>query len=218
MPLKGSSCRHTRSPCPSARLGQTGSRGSHPSSSCRVQERITRINTSTSGWQQNKCFQRQRWDVPTCPQVWELGSRHSQTEPGTGASQVPPVGDRRHRFDPWVGKTPLEEDKATTQVLVPGESHGQRSLAGYSPRGRIESDTTEATERTHGPIKDNINLKTWFQTGHIFLLYSHFRDVTTGYIKEHSFVWSLSNTKINYESSKESLWKPENTGTPLVVQ
>ena len=27
-------------------------------------------------------------------------------------------------------------------------SHGQRSLVGYSPRGRKESDTTEATEHT----------------------------------------------------------------------
>ena len=28
-------------------------------------------------------------------------------------------------------------------VLLPGESHGRRSLVGYSPRGRKESDTTE---------------------------------------------------------------------------
>ena len=28
-------------------------------------------------------------------------------------------------------------------VFLPGESHGQRSLAGYSPRGHKESDTTE---------------------------------------------------------------------------
>ena len=28
-------------------------------------------------------------------------------------------------------------------MLLPGESHGWRSLAGYSPRGRKESDTTE---------------------------------------------------------------------------
>ena len=27
--------------------------------------------------------------------------------------------------------------------ILPGECHGQRSLAGYSPRGRKESDTTE---------------------------------------------------------------------------
>ena len=30
-------------------------------------------------------------------------------------------------------------------VFLPGESHGQRSLAGYSPRGWKESDTTEHT-------------------------------------------------------------------------
>ena len=28
-------------------------------------------------------------------------------------------------------------------VLLPGKSHGQRSLVGYSPWGRKESDTTE---------------------------------------------------------------------------
>ena len=32
-----------------------------------------------------------------------------------------------------------------TPVLLPGESHGQRSLMGYSPRGHKELDTTEAT-------------------------------------------------------------------------
>ena len=30
-----------------------------------------------------------------------------------------------------------------TPVLLPGKSHGQRSLVGCSPRGREESDTTE---------------------------------------------------------------------------
>ena len=32
-----------------------------------------------------------------------------------------------------------------TPVLLPGKSHGQRSLAGYSPQGCKESDTMEAT-------------------------------------------------------------------------
>ena len=31
----------------------------------------------------------------------------------------------------------------TTPLFLPGESHGQRSLAGYSPWGHKESDTTE---------------------------------------------------------------------------
>ena len=30
-------------------------------------------------------------------------------------------------------------------VFLPGESHGQRSLVGYSPQGCKESDMTEAT-------------------------------------------------------------------------
>ena len=31
----------------------------------------------------------------------------------------------------------------STPVLLPGKSHGQRSLVGYSPWGHKESDTTE---------------------------------------------------------------------------
>ena len=37
----------------------------------------------------------------------------------------------------------LEKEMATTPVFLPGESHGRRSLMGYSPRGRKELDTTE---------------------------------------------------------------------------
>ena len=40
---------------------------------------------------------------------------------------------------------PLEEEMATCSSILAGESHGQRSLAGYSPWGRKESDMTEAT-------------------------------------------------------------------------
>ena len=32
-----------------------------------------------------------------------------------------------------------------TPVFLPGESHGQKSLAGYSPYGHREPDTTEVT-------------------------------------------------------------------------
>ena len=52
---------------------------------------------------------------------------------------------KRHRFDPWVGKIPWRRAWQPTPVFLPGESHGQRSLAGYSPWGHKESDTTEAT-------------------------------------------------------------------------
>ena len=38
---------------------------------------------------------------------------------------------------------PPEKEMATIPVFLPWKSHGQRSLAGYSARGRIESDMTE---------------------------------------------------------------------------
>ena len=40
---------------------------------------------------------------------------------------------------------PLEKGMATHSSILAGESHGQRSLSGYSPRGRKELDTIEAT-------------------------------------------------------------------------
>ena len=38
---------------------------------------------------------------------------------------------------------PLEKGMATTSVFLPGEFHGWKSLAGYSPWGYKESDMTE---------------------------------------------------------------------------
>ena len=49
----------------------------------------------------------------------------------------------RPGFDPWVGKIPWRRAWQPTPVSLPGESHGQRGLAGYSPRGHTESDKTE---------------------------------------------------------------------------
>ena len=50
-------------------------------------------------------------------------------------------------WETWVRslgrEDPLEKEMATTPVFLPGESHGWRSLEGYSPRGHKESDTTE---------------------------------------------------------------------------
>ena len=50
-------------------------------------------------------------------------------------------------FDPWVKKMPWRRAWQPTPVSLPGEFQGQRSLAGYSPWGLKESDTTEANQR-----------------------------------------------------------------------
>ena len=49
----------------------------------------------------------------------------------------------RPGFNSWVAKTPWRRKWQPTPVLLPGKSHGQRSLAGYHPWGHKESDTTE---------------------------------------------------------------------------
>ena len=42
---------------------------------------------------------------------------------------------RRCRFDPWIGKIPWMRKWQPTPVFLAGNSHGQRSLVGYSPWG-----------------------------------------------------------------------------------
>ena len=49
----------------------------------------------------------------------------------------------RPGFDPWVRKIPWRRKWKPTPVFLPGESHGWRSLVGYSTQGCKESDTTE---------------------------------------------------------------------------
>ena len=48
-----------------------------------------------------------------------------------------------------LGRFPWRRAWQPTPVFLPGKSHEQISLAGYSPWDRQESDPTEATEHTH---------------------------------------------------------------------
>ena len=53
---------------------------------------------------------------------------------------------------------PLEEDMATHSITLAWRIPGTDSLAGYSPQGHKESDTTEATELAHThSLKYHIN-------------------------------------------------------------
>ena len=52
-------------------------------------------------------------------------------------------------LDPWVAKIPWRRAWQPITVLLPGETHGQRSLAGYSSWGRKEWDITELTQNPH---------------------------------------------------------------------
>ena len=56
---------------------------------------------------------------------------------------LPTMRETQISLDPWVGKTPWRREWLHTPVFLPGKFHGQGSLAGYSPLGRKELDTTE---------------------------------------------------------------------------
>ena len=59
--------------------------------------------------------------------------------------QNPPIMQKTQVQFPGSGRSPGEGNGLPTLVFLPGESHGQRSLVGYSSQ---ESDTTEVTKHT----------------------------------------------------------------------
>ena len=56
---------------------------------------------------------------------------------------------RRPRFDPWVRKIPCRREWQPTPVFLPGKSHVQRNLVGYSPWCHKDLDTSEQLTHTH---------------------------------------------------------------------
>ena len=71
-----------------------------------------------------------------------IGAREAQV--ALVVKNLPANAGRRKTcgFGPWVQKIPWRRAWQATPVFLPGESHGQRNLAGYSPWGHKESDST----------------------------------------------------------------------------
>ena len=97
------------------------------------------------------------------------GKQHSYKDPC-----YPPVAQReesacscrRCRFLGW--EDPLEKGMAAHPVFLPEKSHGQRSLAGYSPRGceRVRHDWVTKHHHHKDPYWDN----RWNMDNHIYCI------------------------------------------------
>jgi len=61
--------------------------------------------------------------------AWYLADFPSGLE---GKESACNAGGALHGFDPWVRKIPWRREWQPTPVFLPGKSHGQRSLVGYS--------------------------------------------------------------------------------------
>ena len=90
--------------------------------------------------------------VKSAPPIGQL-SQKLRVNRGGASGKEPSCQCRRRkrcRFDPWVRKIPWRRKCQPTPVFLPGESHGQRSLAGYSPWDHKELDATEVTYHAQG--------------------------------------------------------------------
>ena len=110
-------------------------------------QNMTETNLST------KQTQAHRYREQTCD-CKEVG-RWGRDRVGVQGKQMPTIGlpwwlrgkkpacqSSRDKFNPWVRKIPWRRKCHCTLVFLPGKSHGQKSLAGYSPWCRKESDMT----------------------------------------------------------------------------
>ena len=72
----------------------------------------------------------------------------SQASPVAQIAKNPPAKAGDPGSIPGSGRSPWWREWIRTPVFLPGESHGQRSLQGYSPCGRKELDTTKGLAYT----------------------------------------------------------------------
>ena len=81
--------------------------------------------------------------------------------PGGTSGKEPDCQCRRCKrlsFSPCLGKIPQRRLWQPTPVFLPRESHGQRSLTGYSPQSYRETDMTEATQPMHTFLWEDMSL------------------------------------------------------------
>ena len=92
---------------------------------------------------------------------------------GVSRKEPPPMQEtQRCEFDLWVGAIPWRRAWQPILVFFLGESHGQRSLVGYSPWGCKETDMTEATQHgTQHVLSTYLTLPNFLLTTSTFLCF-----------------------------------------------
>ena len=96
--------------------------------------------------------------------IWEVVS--PMDFPGGSDSKHVCLQCQRPGFNAWVGKIPWRRKWQPILVFLPGKSHGQRSLVGYSPWGREELDTTEQLHFHRVEVREcgEWRRKSWFKS------------------------------------------------------
>ena len=101
--------------------------------------------------------------------------------PGSSVGKESACQCRRPGFEPWVGKIPWRRKWQPSPVFLPGESRGQRRMAGYSPWGcRVRHDWMTKHTHTHSWPMYNIIQSSALQSLNVILHLQLVKDI--GYI------------------------------------
>ena len=90
----------------------------------------------------------------------------------------------RTGFDPWVGKVPWKKEWQPTPVFLPGDPHGQRSLAGYSPGLGRSPGKRSGNPLQYSCLENPMDRAVWQATVHV-VAKSRTREGLTLYSSEH---------------------------------
>ena len=124
--------------------------------------------------------------------------------PGGSVVKNVPTSRRCKRcgFDPWVGKILWRRKWQPTAVFLPGESHGQRSLTGYSPWGYKRVG--------HNLAKHSLVLKTMYFMCYVnipwfYLSFFFFINVAQK-MKHERWIVLPANESISWEPAGSGYW------------
>ena len=120
---------------------------------------------------------------------------------------------RRHGFNPWVRKIPWRREWQSTPVFLPGKSHGQRNLAGYTPPGRKDSDITEQQDRQTCSWKTVLAQK----LGNVPYATGYFPILNSGAHRSSSCLQAVAITTLLAEVNKLTFGQPLEFQTPHQV-
>ena len=134
--------------------------------------------------------------------------------PGCASGKEPTCLCRKHkrrRFDPRVKKIPWRRARPPTPVFLPGESHGQRSLVGYSPQSHKESDKRLKRPSTHFPYTNDLaSSSQWFEKTDFVILTLQTRRLRLWQVrtlsKGHSLLRGEAETQTGEQATEPHVW------------
>ena len=118
---------------------------------------------------------------------------------------------RRSLFHLWVGNIPWSRKWHPTPVFLLGQSHGQRSLSGYSPLNHRESDTLNMNENFFSPLSPPVTGEEEVKTmdSSLIPLFPHILHLVHQQLCLHKRIWNPAPSSLilhKYQPAPSLTW------------